>query len=550
LLTSDYFLTYFSKPASLSFYIGDFLTQFYYLIAGGAVTITISLFILWLVIGWLFKRILNNSFNKWWFILPLFPVAFEWILLCSLSYPLGHVVALILTIAFSLGYTCINKTWIRLFIGIAFISIIYIISGSYVFLFVFFMLSFEWMNDKKRLNIFYTIACALFAILIPWLLYHFYLLSIGQAVFYPVPFGKSGLILFFSPMLSVIFIFFVAKVSHRLSWLNKVPLSFMVQIVLLGVICYSGIKTTSNFRLEKILALDYQACLNNWEDVYLLSQSYHMRDPLATYYTNIALSKMNMLPDRLLENYQPASLGLFIPVDANENYVTISFSNEVYYHLGDVVTSQHYALSGMIFSPNGRSTRLMKRLAENNIINKDYAVAEKFLKILDKTLFYRRWAADRMRYLYNEKECARSNWIVEKRSQLPTFDIVKKSNDYETCLHLLLESNPANKPALDYLLCYYLLNKNIPLFAQCFDKYYKTINNSPSLYQEAMLIYLTSSKAPEAKWRSYNFSNSIVARFIAYTNLYESNNGNGVALQKEYDKTYWFYYHFAKLEQK
>jgi hypothetical protein len=36
LVTGDYFLSYLSKPAFLSSYAGDFLTQFYYLQWGGA----------------------------------------------------------------------------------------------------------------------------------------------------------------------------------------------------------------------------------------------------------------------------------------------------------------------------------------------------------------------------------------------------------------------------------------------------------------------------------------------------------------------------------
>lgn len=47
--------------------------------------------------------------------------------------------------------------------------------------------------------------------------------------------------------------------------------------------------------------------------------------------------------------------------------------------------------------PNfNKSGRCFKRLAETNLINGQYEVAAKYLRLLRKTIFYRDWAEDAM----------------------------------------------------------------------------------------------------------------------------------------------------------
>ena len=55
--------------------------------------------------------------------------------------------------------------------------------------------------------------------------------------------------------------------------------------------------------------------------------------------------------------------------------------------------AQRFAFEAMEAIPNFRkSGRCLKRLAETNLINGQYEVAAKYLRILSKTLFYKDWA--------------------------------------------------------------------------------------------------------------------------------------------------------------
>ena len=58
--------------------------------------------------------------------------------------------------------------------------------------------------------------------------------------------------------------------------------------------------------------------------------------------------------------------------------------------------AEHCAMLSMIFSPRNSGSRMIKRLAEINLVNGDDEAALKYLRILDKTLLHKSWAEKRI----------------------------------------------------------------------------------------------------------------------------------------------------------
>jgi hypothetical protein len=552
LMTFDHFLGYFAKPAFLSSYLGDFLTQFYYLNWGGATVITVTLVIFWFTVNLLLKKISKNDFP---FLLPLLPVAFSWIALCNPEFPVSNVISLIISVIFTLIYVSILSQKFRIIYGAVLVILLYVFAGSSVYVFTITAVFFEIFRTGNPHNITTRIlnAAILFGvtIFIPLDLRDKYLLTKVQAFSYLSEMTKNPGFVQYLPgiilILTVLLAFLPFKKNDR-----QINSSFSTagQIIGLTVLIFSGIMLTADFKREKILRLDYEATNGQWGKVYDLSQKFEMRNNIAAYYSNMALSNLGVMPDELMEHYQPAATGLFIPVDADENYLTITLSNEIYWQLGDVNASQHSALLGTIFSPRSQNSRLLKRLVEINIVNGQYAVAGKFIGILEKTMFHRKWASDKRKYLFNESECAGAEWIANKRAIIPSKDLLKKSNEYVKTLRMLADNHPENQMAVDYLLCYHLLSKDIDSFEKDFRKYYSSERNIllPKVYQEGLLIGITSGKHSHEEYSEFRFSPEIVKSMAEYTKLFEENKGKGYALQEKFSKTYWFYYHFATMK--
>jgi hypothetical protein len=547
LLTSGHFMMYFSRPAFLSSFLGDFLTQFYYLAGGGPLVITLTLILLWFTTRKLINKFTGRDNGS---LLPLIPSIFGWIALCDPEFPLAAIIAMIISGFSALLLINLSGAWIRRVTGILLLPVLYMAIGTHFYLFAILAIGYEFSLGRNKGTIITGFMNLMFSLLLPVIMKSFYNITLIQSFTWIDEITRHQRFVNFLPFLGTLVTVIFAWVSYD-KILSSVgaTISTLLKLTAISIILLAGMSLNADFTFEKILNLDYKANHERWQDVNELSHKYMMRNNLSSYYTNMALGRLNLLPEKLMEFYQPAATGLFIPVNSNENYLTITFSSEIYWQLGDVNASQHSALLGMIFSPRSGNVRLMKRLVEINIVNGEYAVAGKYIKILEKTLFYHDWAAARRIFLYNEPECNRSAWISSKRVIMPGKDLLKAANEYKKTLEMLIEANPGNKMAVDYLLSYDLLTKDIEAFKRDFRDYFRadTIVSLPQVYQEALLIGIVSGKESPDEYKNYIFEPENVKRIADYTRIYDESRGDGNKLKGNFAKTYWFYYHFAKM---
>ena len=545
-LTIDHFLAYLSRPAFLSSYAGDFLTQFYFLSGGAAAVITVVLFLLWLLTRLLLRKTAGKEPPV---ILTLLPPALAWIAICDPEYPVANIIAILISVSLTLLFLVIKSRKIRIPAGLILLVLIYISAGSSFYVALLVMILFELKHDEQPGRFISILLFILAATIIPWSLRAVYLLKPGQAFFYLSEMTRIPQVRQFLPvaglMAALLAVFFFPSIQYRSS-----TSIFLARILIIAALLFAGISMVADFTMEKVLQLDYEARRENWNRILDLAGRYDMHNNLAAYYFNMALGKTGRLPEELTEHYQPAATGLFIPVNANENYLTITLSNEIYWQLGDVNASQHSCLLGTIFSPRGQNSRLLKRLVEINIVNGQYAAAEKFITILEKTMFHRRWASGMRKFLYNESACSSSEWISARRKIIPSKDLLKKGNEYIATLRMLAGDHPSNRLAVDYLLCFHLLSKDIEGFLQDFEKYFRPDNSAflPEAYQEALLVLIIRGERKHEDFSAFRFSPLTVKNMADFTRLFSESNGDGKLLQKKFGKTYWFYYHFAKMK--
>lgn len=301
-----------------------------------------------------------------------------------------------------------------------------------------------------------------------------------------------------------------------------------------------------DWKREYLLALDSEMYFGRTEKVRKLLDKDEYHSSFTTYYYNLLNAQQKRLPDSLMNYLQPASQGLFLPVAPGSTYLTIYAANEVWFALGDMTMAEHAAILGMIFSPNHTGVRAIKRLAEINMVNGDEAAAMKYLRLLQKTMCYRDWAKRRIPTRLAPDVV---QWLERKRQLLPTSDTLRLAADVPLSLRHLLRSNPMNELALEYLLCFDLLNKDIASFASDYQEF--AAKRIPTkLYAEALLIYLAGKKATWTEVKEWNLPPQVVDDFNEYTRLYEEGKGKKAPLQDKYGKTYWFYFHFAKRNEK
>ena len=534
IFNSTYILSYFSKPGGLACLTGDFLTQFFYLRGGGAIVISLLFVFEWLLIVRILHSFdLNRTASLW----ALLPIIAEWAYISEINASIAMTVAFALVLLTICFYSRIQNKTVSLIMGILLVPVLYVLLGSSMFLFPVFVLQYEIHSGKKRYL--YWLLLIAFAVIFPLLLRICYLITVVQAFLYPYVEIKQVISLF-----AIAVILFLASIKK----IRKQRISFFSIMFILLFILVLGIGSlavVTNIQREKIVGMATEAYFENWDKVLRIAGKKEIKNPIATYYANIALSKQMQMGDRMIEYYQPFTSGLFLPVNPESNWFVIFFSNDVYYHIGDMNMAQHSAMLGMTFSPYQRSARLIQRLIEINLVTEDFPAAMKYIRMLESSLFHRKKAAKLKETALTTQPDNHAR-LQKKRSQIHTNDFLRSSQNQQFSLELLVKTNPENQAALDYLLAYHLMNKNIPGFFDTYSSYCKDKTNYvPRAYAEALLIYFAVSKTKPEIITEYRINPGLIKDFNEYTQLYESTNGNLELLKNKFPDTYWLFYHFA-----
>lgn len=279
------------------------------------------------------------------------------------------------------------------------------------------------------------------------------------------------------------------------------------------------------------------------EDAATLSAS----DPsgeVEAYWYNLRNALKGCLADSLMHHYQPFERGLFIPLDERTPPAGIRSSGEVWFRLGEMTLAEHSEMLSLAFFHNQPREDILKRLAEINLVTGQYEVAAKYVDILSGSPEYRIWA---IRHTPGRLGKATEKWLESKRKDMPANDFVHGAYEIRPVLLSLLEANPGNSLAREYLLCYDLLVKDLNAFLKDFDPE----QSSSRLYQEAMtIIFASRGGASEEELAHFRVEDGTLRDFEDYNRTYQTGGKRMAAVQESFGTTYWFYYQFATRNEK
>lgn len=287
---------------------------------------------------------------------------------------------------------------------------------------------------------------------------------------------------------------------------------------------YGKLWSTPKFEYERLIGLDAEVARENWDRVLKLSEKdLYMRE--ASYCYNLAQAMKGELGNTLLNHSQGEAYDLLLRVDGGQSVFTNCLAGEAWFHLGAMTIAEQSAITSLQASPNHTGARYLLRLARVNLITGEDAAAQKYLNILGKTLFYGRWARSMM------PECrddAVSAELLQARSRMAVTDFVHLSNVPRSILLGLLEADPGNTLARNYLLCYDLMRYDLDQFI---GDYTPDMINA-RLYHEAVLIWLDRQGIlSEQTAAEYGVDASTIKRMSSFFRM-----------PSKYQDSYWYYY--------
>jgi len=236
------------------------------------------------------------------------------------------------------------------------------------------------------------------------------------------------------------------------------------------------------------------------------------------------------------------------PSSRNHQVLRLLIGKPLYYHYGKLNYCYRWCMEDHV--EYGLKVEHLKYMTKCALINREYALAKKYIHTLKQTLFFRKWAIQ-----------------YEKMAQTPA--LIKQNTEIQLVLPLMayndqldgdggmIESYLLNNfthmrggpPALVELsMQSALIQKNLEAFWPKFLLYAHHSKRVPIHYQEAALLF---AQIHQFEIKTVPIDDVVKSRFqelIHFSEIVQSDLAaeNNPQILKRFGKTYWYYYFFVK----
>ena len=524
LFDGDYFCSRMAEPGGFARYVAEFLMQFYNSVTIGALIIAV----LYMLVQRLTWRLMgSDSYYVWSFI----PVIMLWYAMGDESVMLTYVVALLMALSAALAWRLVQLVrlvrlvrlgkLVRLALVLVTIPLLYWLIGPMVLLVA--VLMMPWAVAVPAL----VYALALILLSAHYLPFPMLRVVLGIS-YYRIP-ETMPYMLMAIPVVIWIMALFIKKLPQPKQWVVH------AQALVVAVLILVPKEFGFDARKYDLIEYDYLVRIGDWKGVIAKAEKRMPDLPMSVSATNLALGMTNQLGDRAFNFYQRGSEGLLPKFE--RNFATSQLTGEIYFNLGLVNTAQRFAFESMEAIPNyNKSARVVKRLAETNLINGQYEVARKYLQMLEKTIFYRPWAQRTMAMLGDEKAIDAHPLYGKLRQYRLQEDFLFSDRELDKICGLLFMHNQQNQMAAQYLLMMPLLDRDIPRFMSYVKVVQNRIGYNPQHCQEGIAFAFMQQRQQPPKGAVSPF---VLQQMNDFAQTY-SNDKSAAGLNR-FRNTAWYY---------
>lgn len=525
--TWAYFAETVSVPGGFSDYLGRFLSQFFYHAWSGALILAGLL----VLIRALLRRICTRK-DAVIGAATFLPSILLMMVMCLRFPTVSLLTAFCLTLVAVLAVKGIRSTKARRIWTLILIPVLYLLLGSLAALFAAIVAIQEhnWRFGVVALLV--AIACPLVASLIfPY--------PLGR-LFYGLSYYKVHVQMPVWPWVAAVMAAAVVALAESpvLAGNDRTWRAAYAAVVIFAV---PAVLLCSSRNDEQSLRYNSLAGKRAWNRIVTEATRRAPKTYGETACLNLALCKTGHLGGHMFEFRQDGPETL-LPNENTPHHDGLSTA-EIFYQLGMVNNARRYCFEALNAIPDyQKSAPVFKLLAEISLVNENFEMARKYLTSLSHTLFYRRWANERIALLKDPAGPFVPNEYIEKRyERYKGEDYIFDYNHADFSLRQLLVEHPGNLTALNYLLAWNLLQKYTGDFvAACpFEAFTSTV---PKAWQEGFVLDWNRSGYPADDLPEF-ITPALAARFEAFTRDFNANVPLA-AMQEHYWDTYWFYYFF------
>lgn len=538
-----YFLERVAVPGGLACYVAEFITQFNYIPVLGACLLAL-VYVLVQRMVWVLMR--RHATADVYYPLSFIPSLMLWahagdenVMLCFFVAIMASLCAMLLYHVASKGEIFPRHRWWK----IAFILIVlppmYWCFGPCVLMVPLYILLFEGFKGRSLQGLALGVGAMVYSVAVILLFarglqYPLFNLFVGVEYYrYPV----------YQPVMQTaieVVTVLLPLAAPLLPQMRRKSLLTWSQCVVLAVGGWFFINHAYDTLKYDLIEYDFLVRTRQWDKVIEKAEKKQPSKPFDVACVNLALAMNGQLSDRLFEFFQNGAEGLF--PSFQRDMTSPLPPGEAFYWLGMVNDAERYAFEAQEAIPNHRkSGRLTKRITECNIINGHYEVAMKYLRTLEKSLFYRKWAREQKTMVREGRVNGDPVYGKLRAYRQKKQDFLFSDTEMDQMLGLLYVQNYDNRMAFEYLMCYELLQRDLERFNEYYPlgKYAK-FSRIPNAYQQALVMQWTQQHGSfeGMPWSIEPATCNLLTQFV---NIYMKNPNDPSLSMPPLAGTFWSY---------
>lgn len=215
---------------------------------------------------------------------------------------------------------------------------------------------------------------------------------------------------------------------------------------------YSKVHSRSSYRLIQ------EQCWADKEEWDRIIETADRRQPtFLVSYLNLALAQKDILMERLpYFNPQPVDRIMLPTPNLKHGF---SLQSKVYLSWGYVSAARQAAFDANLVTPGMHNPSQLKILVLTDMALDSYGTAEKYISILEKTLFYRKWAGEMRKILDNPSLEEEHPELSRLRKAIPLNGEYVRYDGLKGDMRDILEADPSQRILSQFYEAYTALEK-------------------------------------------------------------------------------------------
>ena len=208
-------------------------------------------------------------------------------------------------------------------------------------------------------------------------------------------------------MIFCVILLVVVFISFVLSFLNSKTKKDIASVLCFGALFFTlscNMPDNTDKQNRMLNELSFLSDEEQWDAIINKYKNRNINDYISLNYLNMALAKKGMLAENMFAFDQKGPKSLVAPW--NRTLYMDNLLCDIHFMTGDLAMSESYALDAMTQSKRGGNTRALRRLVQINLLRGEYALAGKYIALLEQMPFCKEWADEYSRYLSEPERIA------------------------------------------------------------------------------------------------------------------------------------------------